>query len=105
MAIKYELKMTNRAKKDLDNIYNYISKCLMEDKIAQNLINKIEKEIFRLETFPESCAVIDNLNGKNKIYRKLVINNYIVIYRIDKKYKMIYIVRVVYGGRNYLKYI
>ena len=105
MAIKYELKMTNRAKKDLDDIYNYISECLMEDKTAQNLINKIERMILRLESFPESCAVIDNLNKKNKVYRKLVINNYIVIYRVDKKYKMLYIVRVVYGGQNYLNYI
>ena len=102
MAIKYELILTDRAKQELEDIYYYISKSLMADKAAENLINKIEKSILRLETMPESCSRIEELKEKNRVYRKLIINNYVAIYRIDEVNQKVYIIRIVYGGRNYL---
>lgn len=39
---------------------------------------------------------------KNFEYRRLPMNNYVAIYRIDKEKREVYIIRIVYGGRNYL---
>ena len=105
MDIKYELILTDKARLDLEDIYYYISKSLMADKAAENLINKIENSILRLENMPESCNIIIGLKEKNKVYRKLIINNYIVIYRIDETNLKVYIIRIVYGGKNYLNNI
>ncbi|MBQ8077844.1 MAG: type II toxin-antitoxin system RelE/ParE family toxin, partial [Eubacterium sp.] len=38
-------------------------------------------------------------------YRKVIINNYIMFYRIDENKKLIYIMRFVYGRSDYINSI
>jgi len=38
-------------------------------------------------------------------YRKIVIKNYLVIYRIDDEAKKVFVMRIIYGGRNYPEFI
>ena len=102
MDIKYEVIITERAKQELKEIYDYISKSLMEENTADKLIDKIEKELLQLEYIPEWFSVIENYRKKDFEYRRLPINNYVAIYRIDKEKREVYIIRIVYGGRNYL---
>lgn len=102
MDIKYEVIITEKAKQELRDIYDYISKSLMEENTANKLIDKIEKDLLQLEDIPEGFNVIENHLNKNFEYRRLPINNYVAIYRVDKKAKEVYILRIVYGGRNYL---
>ena len=54
---------------------------------------------------PESCSIIEYYKKRKYPYRKLLIKNYVAIYRVDYKNKLVYISRVVYGGRNYLNEI
>ncbi len=102
MDIKYEVVLTERAKIELSEIYDYISKSLMAEKVANNFINKLKNNILMLEDMPEICSKLEQYIDKEYQYRKLVINNYVAIYRVDKENKKVYIVRIVYGGRNYL---
>ncbi|HHT46726.1 MAG TPA: type II toxin-antitoxin system RelE/ParE family toxin [Firmicutes bacterium] len=44
----YRLKLTSRASKDLDKIYNYIANELYAKEAANNLLEKIEASIMRL---------------------------------------------------------
>lgn len=105
MAIKYEVILTDKAKEELDEIYNYISKSLMAESTAINMMKKIENNILKLEELPEAYSIIEPYMETKEQYRKLVINNYIAVYRIDKENNKIYIIRIVYGGRNYLNEI
>ena len=105
MDTKYEVIITNKAKRDLKEIYNYISKSLMAKQAADNLMNEFEKNILMLEDMPESCSIIEYYKKRKYQYRKLLIKNYVAIYRVDYKNKLVYISRVVYGGRNYLNEI
>lgn len=59
MDTKYEVIITNKAKRDLKEIYNYISKSLMAKQAADNLMNEFEKNILMLEDMPESCSIIE----------------------------------------------
>ena len=81
MDTKYEVIITNKAKRDLKEIYNYISKSLMAKQAADNLMNEFEKNILMLEDMPESCSIIEyykkrkypncyrtNLNTKCRTY-------------------------------------
>lgn len=102
MDTKYEVIVTERAKQELREIYDYISKSLMEENTANKLIDKIENELLQLETIPEGFSTIENYSKKNFEYRRLPINNYVAIYRVNKKDRKVYIVRIIYGGRNYL---
>lgn len=105
MDIKYEVIITKNAKQDLKEIYEYISNSLMEENIANKLIDKIENELLKLEYIPEGFNIIKTTGRNNFEYRRLPINNYVAIYRVNKEKKQVYIVRIFYGGRNYLNEI
>lgn len=51
MDSKYEVIVTERAKQELKEIYDYISKSLMEENTAIKMIDKIENELLKLEIF------------------------------------------------------
>ena len=102
MDIKYEVILTKRAELELNDIYDYIANTLMEEKTANDLMNKIQNNILLLADTPEGFAVIENYKRKDFEYRRLPINNYVAIYRVDKENKKVYVIRIIYGGRNYL---
>ncbi len=46
----------SRALRDLDNIYTYIARNLLEPGTAEKLIDTLEEEILSLESMPHRCA-------------------------------------------------
>ncbi len=48
---RYSLKFTQKAYKDLDGIFSYISETLSNQTAAENLIDRIEQSILRLKDF------------------------------------------------------
>ncbi len=98
---KYQLKFSNVLEEDLSEIYNYIAQILKEPIIAKRLVNKIEEEIYRLEMSLYLGQKV-HVKPRNEEYRRLVIGNYIVLYRIEDTQKEILIFHIFYGKRNYL---
>ena len=96
---KYQLKIFPLAQRDMEQIFHYIAVKLCNPSAALGQINDFEKALESVCTFPESCPYINNEYVKDKSLRKLIVNNYIVFYRI--KNKEIQVVRVLYGMRNY----
>ena len=101
MVNNYTIKMTPKAVDDLDNIYKYISEGLFAKFSATDILERIEKEIMRLRKFPFSCNYVADEYLRNKGYRKLIIDNYIVFYLIEEENKQVIIMRVLYGKQNY----
>ena len=97
---KYNIEYSMEAKQDLMDIKRYIKYNLQEPNTAQTLITKIKKEIDSLKDNPEMYSIIDDDIIKRFKIRKLVVDNYIVFYRINDK--NIQIVRVMYGRRNWI---
>ena len=102
MDIRYEVLLTDKAKEELEEIYNYISKSLISETAAISIMQKIENKILNLTKIPESYSIIEPYIQTNEKYRKLIINNYIVVYRIDYDNNKVYVIRIIYGKRNYL---
>lgn len=98
----YEIVLTDTANTELEEIFEYISKNLHELSVANKLMEKIEKSILRLEQNPYSCVEV-RVKPHNKVYRKLVIDNYIALYVVDEKYKQVVIYRILYGRMDYLQ--
>ena len=96
---KYDIILTDRAKLDLEEIYKYIFENLKEPNIADKLMEKIETEILDLETSPYRCMEI-HIKPKNQIYRRLVIEKYVVLYRIVEEKKQVVIFQILYSGRD-----
>ena len=97
---KYNIEHSKESKQDLIGIKQYIKYNLQEPEIAKKLISKIRKEINSLNDNPELCAIIDDDIIKKLEIRKLIVDNYIVFYRI--KDNNIQIVRVMYVRRNWI---
>ncbi|HBC83925.1 MAG TPA: type II toxin-antitoxin system mRNA interferase toxin, RelE/StbE family [Clostridiales bacterium] len=100
----YEVVLTDTAKEELEEIYEYISENLSEISAANRLMDKIEKSLFRLEQNPYACVEVYIRPHKDK-YRKLVIDNYIVLYEVDEKYKQVVVYRIVSRRMDYLMII
>lgn len=97
---KYIIEYSKDSKQDLIDIKKYIKYNLQEPTIANNLITKIKREIKELANNPEIYSIIDDDLIKKLEIRKIIIDNYIVFYRV--KNNSLEIVRVLYGKRNWI---
>ena len=97
---RYNIEYSRESKQDLIGIKQYIKYNLQEPETAQKLITKIRNEINNLKHNPEMYSIIDDDRIKKLEIRKLIVNNYIVFYRIKKE--NIEIVRIMYGRRNWI---
>lgn len=52
---------------------------------------------------PQKYAIIDDDIAKKLEIRKLLIKNYIVFYRINKKEKIVEVHRILYGASNWIR--
>ena len=97
----YRLKFTPKASEDLEQIYIYISQKMFAEIAANNLLEKIESSVMRLESFPYSCSYVSDDALKSKGYRKLIVDNYIVFYLVNETDKQVIIMRILYGAQIY----
>ena len=97
---KYNIEYSRESKEDLIEIKQYIKYNLQELETANKLILKIRKSIKTLKNNPEIYTIIDDDVIRKLEIRKLIIDNYIVFYRI--KNDTIEIVRIMYGKRNWI---
>ena len=97
----YKLKFTPKAEEDLDEIYGYISTKLFAETAAESLMDKIENAFMRLEVYPFSCSFVFDEPLKSRGYRKLIIDNYITFYLVNKSEKQVIIMRVLYRASDY----
>ena len=96
----YNVEYSEEARQDLLDIKKYVKYNLQESNTAEKLISKLKRTISNLKDNPEIYAIIDNNIIKKFEIRKIVVDNYIIFYRI--KYDSIQIVRIMYGKRNWI---
>jgi Plasmid stabilization system protein len=99
--MNYDLIVSKYAHEDIDDIAEYILHELKNPQATVKFLNDIETSYSRVSENPKMYSLCNDGRLAQKKYRKIVINNYLIFYRIDEKKKTVYIVRVVYGGRNY----
>ncbi len=97
---RYTIEYSKEARQDLIEIKRYIKYNLQEPATAQKLVYKMRAEIDKLKTDPQIYAIIDDDFIKKFEIRKLIVDNYIVFYRIQNN--NIQIVRIMYGRRNWI---
>lgn len=97
---KYKVKINPRAIRELDSIYEYIAAEKLAPENAKGQVNRIKNAILDLGTFPQSHQERHEGRYAGKGYRQLIVDNYIVIFRIDEANKTVYVVTIQYQGRN-----
>ncbi len=91
----YNVKITESAQNDIEEIWQYIA--LDSIKTATKFINKIERAIFSLKSFPERNSLIPEYEILKIDYRQLIYKNYRIIYRISEN--VVYVLRILHGYR------
>ncbi len=105
MENKYRVKIVPKAEEDLDDIFYYIAIELNNTSAAEKIINKFSDQIIRLQVFPFSGSLLEDDLLKDKGYRKLIIDNYIVFYIVSEEDQQVVIMRVLYGRKKYQDFI
>jgi len=98
----YSLQVTELAEQDLDGIVNYMTGELANPIAARAFLDKIEDCYKLLRTRPKIYVVCDDSYLRGRGYRKTLIGNYLLIFRIDEQTKRIHILRFFYGAQDYL---
>lgn len=91
-----------RALKDLDEIWDYIEVELCNLSAAQNIVNGIMDKVDGIAAFPESGAKLEFEKGLDSGYRYVVFKNYLAFYCLRPN-NVVYVDRVIYGGRDYMR--
>ncbi len=99
----YKLIVSEDAHRDVDEIVTYIAKELKNPQAASRFLDDVEQAYLRIADNPCLFALCHDERLQKQGYRKVVIRNYLVVYREDAEGNTVYIVRVLYGARDYTK--
>lgn len=99
--MNYHVHITQKAKLDMIHAADHIEFTLLNPTAADALLDKAEAEISSLSSFPERRPVVDDPVLSSWGIRFLVINNYLAFYIISEQEKAVYIIRFLYGKRNW----
>ena len=97
---KGSLHYSQRALRDLDDIWEYILLELSNPEAAARTVGDIMDAIDNLMDFPRMGAPLSSIVDTESDYRFLVTGNYMTFYRLEGK--EIYVERVLYGRGDYL---
>jgi addiction module RelE/StbE family toxin len=97
---KYNIVYSKEARQDLLDLKRYIKYNLQEPNIAKKLTDKIKMEINKLVNNSKIYSIIDDELIKKFEIRRIIVDNYIVFYRINND--KIQIVRIIYSRRNWI---
>ena len=98
----YEIEFTEDSRDEIMEIYEYISKNLVNKEAAKILMKKMRKNVMDLAKAPEIYVKLEKKDRMKREFRRMEIDNYIILYTIDESKKTIYISHMYYGRRNYL---
>lgn len=95
------IRFSPEALNDLDEIYNYIANNLKDPTAAENTVSKLLDKSELLADEPEMGKMLFFDDDLFSGYRYIISDNYLAFYRIGGE--NVYIDRVIYGKRNYMK--
>lgn len=99
--MKYKIVRTDKADEQLRDIIFYIAVDSGGVDIALNYLDKIEKAINNLEDFPQSGGIPRYSILRKQGYRVLIVQDYLVFYKVNDANKIVTIYVVVDGRREY----
>lgn len=99
----YKVEYLPIAMNDMIEIARYIGIKLANPDAAEKIADLMVSEADKLCELPHRFKVYTPIKPLKHEYRKLLVKNYIMFYRIDELQKTVTIARVIYSGRDYYK--
>jgi len=101
----YKLIVSELAHQDLDSIISYIAVQLANPVAASNFLDEVVRCYGYLNSNPMMYSKCNDSRLEKEGYRKAVIKNYILVYKVDEIAKTVSILRFFYGARDYEKLV
>lgn len=101
-SMEYNVKLADEFIEEFEEVCNYISNKLKNIEASNRLREKVIYNVLLLENSPQMCTEIEKTDRTERQYRRMVVNNYVILYTIDEMEKTVYVAHIYYGGRNYL---
>ncbi len=99
----YKLHITPAAQEDIGETVDYLVKRLKNPPAAARLVNQIRMCYQELQKYPGMYEQCRDIRLREKGYRKVVIDNYILVYHPVEEEHTVFILGFFYGGRDYEK--
>ena len=99
----YKVQITEFAQNDLDTIVEYIAVQLSNPIAAGDLLDEVDKCYSYRRSNPFIYAKSADARLKKEGYRKALIKNYILFFKVFENEKKVIVYRVIYGARDYQK--
>ena len=99
--MKNKIHYAVEARRDLDDIWDYIVTDLCNASAAERVVNDILDVAEQLESFSEMGALLASIANVDSDYRFIVSGNYLIFYRVSGM--DVYVDRILYGRRDYLR--
>ncbi len=101
----YKLFVSELAHQDLDRIVSYIAVQLANPRAAGDFLDEVDKCYGYLRNSPLMYAKCQDKRLEKEGYRKVLIKNYVLVYKIAETSKTVNILRFFYGAQDYVKLI
>lgn len=99
--MEYDIEFSETCLEEIENICYYIDNELKAKNASNKLRKKIREKVQDLKTYPKMYAKIEKNNNKRQEYRRIVIDNYVILYVIKTK-NLILISHMYYSRKNYI---
>lgn len=100
---RYTILPTASFKKELNEIVYYLKNKLEEPKIAKRFYKNVIKNMNSLSFMPERYKRIEEVYNRKKNLRRMLVNNYVIIYEVKKDISQVFILHIFHGSQNYLE--
>lgn len=101
----YNVLVTDSADQELDEILSYLTIQLQNPSAAMAFVDEVQSVYESLEHMPYMYELAHDARLHLMGYHKVVIKNYIMLYRVDEDLQTVYILHFFYGARQYEKLI
>lgn len=98
----YKILVSEIYHRDLRDSVYYISHNLDAPFTALDLLDDIEHAVSSLTTMPHCYGLIDDDYLRHKEFRKCLVKNYIIFYKIHEESKTVMIHRILHVRQNWI---
>ena len=101
--MEYQVKLTDYAVEQLQEIVSYISNVLQSPETARQWLERVKLEISSLRTMPNRYPLTPEEPWRSEGIHKMPVENFLVYYCINESQRIVWVTVVVYGRRDQLQ--
>ena len=103
---KFTINLTPEFENELDTIYFELLFTNHNIVSAKHFFYKVRKSILDLSIFPERYSRLSNYEKSLELnIIKLLLENYLIIYRVDNQTNQVFVLHIFHCSQNYLEKI